>query len=315
MQTRQLRYFLAVADHGGFGRAAEALRIAQPSLSQAIAAFEKEIGTPLFHRVGRGVVLSASGRDLLGPARAAIRSLELAEGAVGVRRTGVADSLDVISTPTPGVEPLTGILREFSSMSPRTKLDIAVGFTPADVIDAIRSGEREIGVLGTLEPHSSRGLRTVHLEPQPFVLISPPGGGDRAGSQMQTDSVSLDEMRGSRLIVPQRGSLIRTTIDGLIDDGSLDAEIVAEVSLRASIVPMVLAGMGQAVLASGWRDLARQSGAVVQTITPETTIHISIVSRPTGLTPAAARFLEVVADAGVGLPDLGVTAGGLGSSP
>ena len=52
MDARQLRYFLAVIDHGGFIR----MYVAQPSLSQAIAGFERELGVPLFHRVGRGVV-------------------------------------------------------------------------------------------------------------------------------------------------------------------------------------------------------------------------------------------------------------------
>jgi DNA-binding transcriptional LysR family regulator len=308
MQTRQLQYFLAVADHGGFARAAEALRIAQPSLSQAIATFERELGTPLFHRVGRGVVLSSSGQDLVGPARAVMRSLEHAESSVGARARAGWDHLDVISTPTPGVEPLTAFLAAFTRERPRTKLNIAVGFTPAAVVEAVRSGEREIGVLGSPTPRAVRGLRSVALAPQPFVVISPPGeatggaAGEAAGEMPGTagppPSISLADLRGARLIVPQRGSLIRATIDGLIESGSLDAEIVAEVSLRASIVPMVLSGIGRAVLASGWTELARQAGAVVQTITPELAIHISVVSRERDLTPAADAFMSLVAATG-----------------
>lgn len=290
MQTRQLQYFLAVADHGGFARAADALRIAQPSLSQAIAAFERELGTPLFHRVGRGVVLSSSGQDLVGPARAVLRSLEHAESSVGSRARAGWDHLDLISTPTPGVEPLTALLAEFTRERPRTRLNIVVGFTPAAVIEAIRSGEREIGVLGSPTERAVRGLRSIALAPQPFVIISPPGSGAPVAA-----TIDLSELRGARLIVPQRGSLIRATIDGLIESGSLDAEIVAEVSLRASIVPMVLSGIGQAVLASGWTDLARQAGATVQRLTPTAAIHISVVSRERDLTPAATAFMDLVA--------------------
>jgi DNA-binding transcriptional LysR family regulator len=289
MQTRQLQYFLAVADHGGFARAADALRIAQPSLSQAIASFERELGTPLFHRVGRGVVLSSSGQDLLGPARAVLRGLEHAESSVGLRARAGWDHLDLISTPTPGVEPLTGLLAAFTRDRPRTKLDISVGFTPAEVVEAIRSGEREVGVLGSPTPRAIRGLRSVALDPQPYVIISPPSATPVA------PTIDLDELRGARLIVPQRGSLIREAVDGLIESGALDAEIVAEVSLRASIVPMVLAGIGRAVLASGWTDLARQAGALVQTLTPSAAIHISVVSRERDLTPAAAAFMDLAA--------------------
>ena len=76
MDVRQLKFFLAVVDHGGFSRAADELMVAQPSLSQAIAGFERELGMPLFHRVGRGVVLSDAGQALVGPARVVLRDID-----------------------------------------------------------------------------------------------------------------------------------------------------------------------------------------------------------------------------------------------
>src|SRR5882757_1237945 len=59
MDLRRLRLFLAVVDGGGMTRAAEAEHVSQPSVSQAIHELEAELGTPLFHRVGRRVVLTA----------------------------------------------------------------------------------------------------------------------------------------------------------------------------------------------------------------------------------------------------------------
>ena len=67
MDVRQLTYFLAVVETMNFGRAAELLHIAQPSLSQAIGTLERELGVPLFHRVGRGIVLSDAGAQLIDP--------------------------------------------------------------------------------------------------------------------------------------------------------------------------------------------------------------------------------------------------------
>ena len=89
MQARQITYFLAVVEHGGFGRAAAALRVAQPTLSQSIKSLERDLGADLFHRAADGVVLSAAGRALLGPARQLVRDLGAARESVGTT-TGVA---------------------------------------------------------------------------------------------------------------------------------------------------------------------------------------------------------------------------------
>ncbi|WP_440089888.1 LysR family transcriptional regulator [Streptosporangium sp. LJ11] len=74
MDARQLSYFLAVVEHMNFGRVAQQLHIAQPSPSQAIVTFEREPGVPLFHRVGRGIVLSDAGARLVELARQVLRA-------------------------------------------------------------------------------------------------------------------------------------------------------------------------------------------------------------------------------------------------
>lgn len=60
MDIRQLTYFLGIIDYGGFGRAAEALHVAQPSLSQSIRTLEKRLGVELFHRTGRKAELTSA---------------------------------------------------------------------------------------------------------------------------------------------------------------------------------------------------------------------------------------------------------------
>ena len=64
MELHQLRYFAKVAELGQFTRAAEACGVSQPSLSQAIAKLEVEVGKPLFERLGRGVRLTEAGVKL-----------------------------------------------------------------------------------------------------------------------------------------------------------------------------------------------------------------------------------------------------------
>jgi DNA-binding transcriptional LysR family regulator len=76
MELRHLRYFLAVAEHLNFGRAAEALHTAQPALSQQIRKLEREAGGPLFERTKRYVMLTPLGHELLGEALAIVESAD-----------------------------------------------------------------------------------------------------------------------------------------------------------------------------------------------------------------------------------------------
>ncbi len=78
MDLRRLGLFLAVVDEGGMTRAAEAQHVSQPSVSQAVRELEAELGTALFHRVGRGLVLTPAGEALVAPARQALRDVETA---------------------------------------------------------------------------------------------------------------------------------------------------------------------------------------------------------------------------------------------
>jgi DNA-binding transcriptional LysR family regulator len=79
VETRELRYFVAVAEELHFGRAAHRLGIAQPPLSRAIAGLERRLGAALLERGSRGVTLTGAGAVLLREARAALDAVEAAE--------------------------------------------------------------------------------------------------------------------------------------------------------------------------------------------------------------------------------------------
>lgn len=86
MEIKHLRHFVAVAEEKSITKAAERLFIAQPGLSQQIRSLEREIGTPLFVRLSRGVELTEAGSFLLEPARAAITAFD--EAAAACRQLG-----------------------------------------------------------------------------------------------------------------------------------------------------------------------------------------------------------------------------------
>src|SRR5437764_944403 len=113
MDLRQLEYVVAVADHGGFTRAALALHVAQPSLSHGIRTLEAELGIELFARLGRTVQLTSAGEGVVDSARRVLRDVA---DLTTVTRAAVeleTGRLDVVALPTLAVEPLAVLIGQF----------------------------------------------------------------------------------------------------------------------------------------------------------------------------------------------------------
>ena len=96
------------------------------------------------------------------------------------------------------------------------------------------------------------------------------------------------------MVASQRGSLMRWLVDDALA-GGVQVQIAAEVAHRTSVLPLVLAGVGHAVMPSSWTPLARATGLRVLRIEPVTVLHVAVLSRPSDLTPAAQAFLEIAA--------------------
>ncbi|MBG6217740.1 DNA-binding transcriptional LysR family regulator [Arthrobacter sp. CAN_A6] len=288
MDTRKLKYFLAVVDHDGFNRAAEHLLIAQPSLSQTIAGLERDLGIPLFHRIGRRVVLSEAGKELVGPARLVMRDLDAAQSAVQALRGVRSGRLDITTMPSPGIEPLTSMVAAYTRLHPSVRLNIGAAFTPEDVIESVRNGSFELGLAGSHEPIRVPGVNVLELGRQPLILIVNPQA-DRFGSGT---AIQREDLAGHRLIASQRGSLMRWLVDDALARG-VDTEIVVEVAHRTSVLPLVLGGIGHAVMPSSWAPLAQKSGLRTLVIEPVSYLNVALLSRLANLTPAAQSFLAV----------------------
>ncbi|MEU6676223.1 LysR family transcriptional regulator [Streptomyces sp. NPDC046925] len=287
VDARQLEYFLAIVEHGGFSKAAAALHVAQPSLSQAMANLEADLGVSLFHRMGRGVVLSEAGAELLEPSRRVLRDLtavrDKAEALSGLH----GGTVEIAAMPSPGIEPLTTLTHRFTELHPSVTISSRAAFTPEDVVGLVRSGVCELGLLGAAKPVALSGVDVLPLEEQPFVVVAGPGGDVPDGAVLRPE-----DLGGRKLIAARGGSLMRSIVDDITaqTDGT---DIVAVVDHRTSVLPLVLTGVGIAVLPASWTRLARRCGASVAAIEPTAHLHVAMISLPAHLTPGARAFLEL----------------------
>lgn len=172
MDERRLQYFLAIVEEGGVTRAARRLHVAQPSLSQALGALERELGVALFDRAGRGLRLSAAGRALIGPARQALRSIEAARNAVGEVSQLLAGTLAIAALPTLAVDPLAELVGRFKSEHPGVLVRVSEAESAADTSALVREGGCELGLAHLPLPHE--GLVTVDLGVQELLFVLPP---------------------------------------------------------------------------------------------------------------------------------------------
>lgn len=287
MERKQLEYFLAIASHGSFTSAANFLRIAQPSLSYSIRVLEREIGAPLFRRLGRGVSLTPMGEALVGPARQVLKDFTRVQ-TVAQQVTGlVSGRLDIIAVTTLAVDPLASFGGEFRKRYPGIELSIVDPENAAAVIDVVRRGHCELGL--TEHGISTEGLEVLDLPEQEVLAVLPPESIPPASG-----ALSAKEFARLDVVTTPLGTTTRSVLDGVLDRVGAPARIAVEITHRAAIVPLVLAGAGATLLP---RSLARDAaalGAVVVRLNPPLTRRGVLVWPPSSLSPAAQAFVDLV---------------------
>ncbi|WP_244163715.1 LysR family transcriptional regulator [Rhodococcus koreensis] len=285
MDLRQMEYFLAVVDHGGVNRAAAALRVAQPSLSQAVRKLEKDLGTELFHRVGRGLVLAPAGEALIGPARMILRETEAAENAVRSVGQVRGGRVDIATLSDMSMDPLSVWVARFRTRFPDVRFHIEERDDASDVVTLVRSGSCEIGFLAS--PPPGEDLISEHLVEQKFVLVCPPGT-----EAYWPDLVPIETLSQVPFVMGEHGTATRDYIEKSLRAHGVEPRIVVEVPQRGAVLPIVLAGGGAAIVPLRISLDARHRGGVVRELVPGLARPLEVVYREGRITPATTEFLN-----------------------
>jgi len=283
LRSRQLEYFLAVARELHFTRAAAALNIAQPALSQQIRKLEHQLGTPLFERDRRHVALTPAGEALMAHADRVLADLAGIEEEMLAWRAGLRGRIR-LGTARGAASPLARVLAGFITAVPGVEIELREETTD-EMIEDLRKGGLDVATLATTP--SDPTLHLYSFGREPLVLVT----GER-GVFAGRRRVRLTELQDVDLVLYRPGSAVGQTI--------VDALAAARVSARFRFetreyrTARILASEGLAVAILP-RAIAEEPGHPVQIIRlqPELDWEASLAwSAQRRPSPAVAAFID-----------------------
>jgi len=283
INLKHLRAFRAVAHHGRFTRAAEAIGLSQPALSALIAQLEEDLGVKLIHRTTRAVDLTSIGREFLG---ASERILADVDGAIGDARDYAQlrrGKLRIAALPSVSRILLPATLRAFRDHHPGIAVSI-VDVLGDPLLEQLLSGQVDLGI-GYAE--ASDELRAERLLTDQLAAVGPDALFDPSASQIR-----WAELEGHDIIAMGHG----TTVRRVMEEGARRADISLHIVLESQQMPTAIAyaraGLGVAVLPTTALAPGEARGVrVLPLVAPVMERRLSLLSRrPQTLSPAADAF-------------------------
>lgn len=280
--------FVAIADQGGFQRAAGTLNITQTALSRRLQTLESFLGVKLVERTTRSVALTRIGENFLPQARRLMTDLSAA--LVEIRETGRALRGDVTlaCVPTVGVQYLPRILQDYCARFPDNRIKV-LDHASSGVAQAVLRREAEFGINIAGQHHPE--LSSIPLLEDRFVMICRDDHPLAAKKRL-----SWKQLEPHRVIFPGNDSNNTPLLRLALGEARLALHAVFEVQRSSTAVGLVAQGIGVAVVPS----LAIQAGAypnirVVALADPVVTrTFVLIARRSAHLSPAAQALYDMI---------------------
>jgi LysR family transcriptional regulator, benzoate and cis,cis-muconate-responsive activator of ben and cat genes len=300
IELRQLRYFLAVAEHLNFTRAAEQMGIAQPPLSQHILALERQLGVKLFVRSRRNVALTPEGQALISFARRLNNTTQMAAQVVQAIARGEDGPLALGAIFSSIYAVIPRILPPFIKKYPKVKLHLQE-MTISQQISALKEHRIDAGILRG--PINERELEAVTLFEEPFVAVVP-----SSHEFSREKALTFAQIAKHPLIsvYPTANRDFSRRMFGALLDKGHKLNIVQEVSDTHTLLGLVAAGVGVSLVPASLQNLQITQVRYIplRETTPITTLQL--VYNRDNSSAVLGNFVRMVESLA---PELGATLG------
>ncbi len=291
---RQLRYFVAVAEAGHVGRAAERLHLSQPPLSRQIRQLEAHLGVSLFHRHARGMSLTDAGQRLLRDARGVLAAADAAASAAQRTARGELGRLRLGFVSTALYSILPALVRRLGERLPEVALELRE-LTAEQQFQALASGRLDAGIVICADPPMS--LERLPLLAEPLLACLP--AHHPLAEPAETKPLPLAALREEPFILFPRSQAptLHDRILALCQQAGFALRLGQQGVQMQTIVGLVSAGLGVALVPTSMAGL-RRPGVCYRAIEPAgSPVSTELIWQPAALRPVTARLIELAREA------------------
>lgn len=241
MELRQLRYFLAVAEHNNFTRAADAVHVSQPSLSVQIQTLEDELGAPLFNRLGRHIELTEAGRILLLHAKRVVQDLEHAKEAIREVAGGERGRLAIGTASTVNLYLVPPVVSQFRRHFPNVQLHIQ-SKPSIDIEQDLLDNQLDLGLC--IFPVSNPRFVARKLFDETLCLVGPVS--DRV--LVTTNRLRMRELASLPLVLMPADYCLRKMVEHECRLAGVTPTVSVEMTSPEGIIEAIMHGAGWSIL-------------------------------------------------------------------
>jgi DNA-binding transcriptional LysR family regulator len=245
MDLWQLHIFVKVLDLKSFSRAGRAIHLSQPTVSSHIKDLEDHFGCRLIDRLAKEALPTKAGRLLYRYAKRMIALRDETESAMAEFKGGIKGSLNLGGSTIPGAFVLPAIIGSFTTQFPEVNVSLSIADTQ-QTIEAILSGDLELGVVGSVSTHS--GIAQAHLVEDEMCLVVP-AGHRWAGKKR----VTIKQLFAEPFLIREQGSGTLKSIQTSFSEAGLnvsDLKVVARIGSTEAIRQGIKASMGISILSA-----------------------------------------------------------------